>query len=470
MTTSERRLVGFSEALDWRSMNFMDLISLRGCSLCSVVPQVTYVLECSHALCELCYHNVRQGERRCPLDDEDFEEINTSKLILKPGQIWKQKARCCNFKDGCDFVGTVEEVKQHFFNHCTFHAVTCSRCQVKVLRKEIVDHYVQECRSRDAVCSSTNVMEMGRKIDVSLGIVADRLAAVENQLHSHAITIGTTKHTVVSNGVILKEFVERQERIANHDSLGTVKDTLHGMMEHIEELTVFLRTIKDASSYFISENAAAPVEQSTTISDNEYEVGAIQNSPSGTTPGTNDHTTKLKEIIKVALGAYKQVTSFHEMLSEMYQFCCLKGSVAYFHFDYFAARRKESLNKQVQEWSGVFVLHGYSCRLHVQMGTCNGDLYLGVFLCICQSSNDSLLRWPFTYPCTLMLVHPTDETKNVEHHIDVLKHMDEHSDVFSKPVGDRNPMFGTPVLCKLQDVVKGGFVHNDSITVSVRIP
>ncbi|XP_064479945.1 TNF receptor-associated factor 6-like [Ornithodoros turicata] len=478
MMTSERQLVGFSEAMDWRFMNFVDLISLSVCALCSVVPKVTFVLECSHALCELCYENVLQGKRQCPLDGQDFEDVNTGKLILTPGQIGKQKARCCNVREGCDFVGTVEEVKQHFFSRCTFHAVTCSRCQVKVPRKEIVNHYVQQCESRECpvVCSPTDVMdaalEMGRKIDASLGTVIDRLSAMEDQLHVHATTIGTAKDSVVSNGDILKHFVERQERVANHDSFESVNDKLHVMMKHIDDLTKFFSLIKGASSDLISENVVTPAEESDTVSDNDHTGEAIQNSPTQAAPGVSDDEITVKKVFKVAVAIFKQVCSHHEMLAELHKVNRLKNSVAYFHIDEFAAIAKESVDTKVTRLSGIFVLFGYSCKLVVETGTRRGDLCLGVFLCMCQSSNDCLLKWPFTFPYTVMLVHPTDETKNIEFHVDGPKLIDKYSDSdnFRKPIGAHNGGFGTRALCKLQDVTNGGFVHNDSITVGVRIP
>ncbi|XP_064479277.1 TNF receptor-associated factor 5-like [Ornithodoros turicata] len=254
MTTSERRLVGFSEAMDWRFMNLVDLSPLMVCSLCHVVPEVTYVLECSHVLCELCYQNVLQAKQQCPLDGEDFRESGTGKLMLTPVQIGKQKAQCCNFKDGCDFVGTTEQVKQHFFKECAFHAVTCTRCQVKVLRNEIVDHYIQQCRSRQPpiVCSAADVMdaalEMGKKIDVSLGAMTLRLSAIEKQLQSHAEGRKKALDSEVSNVDRTKTTVEKQECLTNHDSFETVNERMRVMMEQIEELTNWVRVINNELS------------------------------------------------------------------------------------------------------------------------------------------------------------------------------------------------------------------------------
>ncbi|XP_064479950.1 uncharacterized protein LOC135393447 [Ornithodoros turicata] len=335
MVTSEQHLVGFSEAMDWRSMDFVDLNPLRACSLCRVVPKVTFVLECSHALCELCYEDVLRGKRQCPLDGQDFEDVNTCKLILTPVQLGNQKARCCNVREGCDFVGTVEEVKQHFFNQCTFHAVTCSRCQMKVLRKELVNHYVQQCEppAIPTVCSLTDVMdaamEMGRKIDDSLATVIDRLAAVEDQLHSHGMTIVNAKDTLVSNGDLLKQYVERQERAGDHDVFES--DRLHAMMEHIEELTKFLRPIKDALSDLISQNAVTPVEEIDTVSDNDHVGEATDNSPTQTANGPDNDTITTKEVFKAALAACKHVCLQSEMLGELLRLNRLKNCVGCFH-------------------------------------------------------------------------------------------------------------------------------------------
>ncbi|XP_064477153.1 TNF receptor-associated factor 6-A-like [Ornithodoros turicata] len=481
MAALERRLVGYSEAMDWRVMNFMDLISLRACSLCNVVPKVTLVLECSHALCELCYENVLQGKRQCPLDGEAFDEIHTTTFVQTARQIWRQTARCLNFNLGCDFVGTVAEVEQHFFQVCTFHGVTCGRCHEKVLRKEIVDHYVQQCGSRaspigcSAVDAMDAILEVGKKIDTSLEVMTDRLSAIEGQLRSHGAIIGATKDSIVSNADILKDFVQRQE---SHDSLERINDKLHVLMQQMEELTKCTRTAKSVLSNVAGLDAVGSAgivchtpstEESSNGGNDDHEGEGDARARQGGSP-VQDDTDKVKDFLRAVLDASKRICSVEESLGELKKVNLLKDNVAYYHFQGLADIEKEVLAKQrVVRTSGIFRLCGYSMKLEVVIKTYDRVAYIGVFLRICRSSRDSFLKWPFTQPYTVILVNPTDERKNAERHIDVLRKIDEHSQCFNKPEGDCNMAFGIPELCKLQDAVKEGFIRSNSATVGVRI-
>ncbi|XP_064479279.1 TNF receptor-associated factor 6-like [Ornithodoros turicata] len=478
MATSERRLVGFCETMDWRFTNFVDLNPLMACSLCHIVPTVTFVLECSHVLCELCYQNLLQGKRRCPLDGEGFRETGTGKLILTPVQIGKQKARCYNFNEGCDFVGTVYEVKQHFFKECTFHAVTCTRCQVRVLRKEIVDHYVEQCVSRQSaiVCPPAGVsdaaLEMGKKIDASLGIMTDRLSAIEEQLHSHAGAIRKALECEASNVDGSKKTVGEQEHLTNSDRFETVNERMRAMMDEIQELTNWVRVINNELSDLTSEDADTTVEEST--EENNSKTDSSQEAEGGARYPQDPHgqdASGVRNGVKKVVDAIKRLHCVEKMLGELQLTNRLRNNVSYFHIQGVADIEKESMTGEaVVRTSNIFRLFGYSAKLKVVIESYRGTLYLGVFLRICKSSNDTCLKWPFTMPCTLVLVHPTDEKKNIEDHIDVLEYVDEDSESFIKPVEDSNVGFGSPELCRLQYVLKKGFVHNNSITVGVSIP
>ncbi|XP_072141004.1 uncharacterized protein [Dermacentor andersoni] len=69
-------LVGFSDELDWRPMDFVEPIpAYRICKACGLVPRVTASLPCLHVLCKKCYDRCRHDDGRCcPLDGERVRE------------------------------------------------------------------------------------------------------------------------------------------------------------------------------------------------------------------------------------------------------------------------------------------------------------------------------------------------------------------------------------------------------------
>ncbi|KAK8767938.1 hypothetical protein V5799_005283 [Amblyomma americanum] len=66
------------------------------CSLCRVIPKVTVVLPCTHALCEICKYGSGQDGNGgvCPLDHESFEEHECTKILSPLTKVGSLKCRC----------------------------------------------------------------------------------------------------------------------------------------------------------------------------------------------------------------------------------------------------------------------------------------------------------------------------------------------------------------------------------------
>lgn len=131
--TSPAFLTGFATDTD----DFVGpLPPLRSCHLCGVVPKSTFVLECSHAFCKLCYEQIVHKGQGCPLDQERFEEGDVSSLVFKTKQLLKLSTRCHNWSGSCEFVGNVRETVDHLVKD--LHVVRCG-----VVRDSILDHYAR---------------------------------------------------------------------------------------------------------------------------------------------------------------------------------------------------------------------------------------------------------------------------------------------------------------------------------------
>ncbi|KAH7975958.1 hypothetical protein HPB52_006856 [Rhipicephalus sanguineus] len=133
--------------VNWRPTRFVDeLPSSRVCELCRMIPTRTVLLPCSHILCQSCTAASTQGgSRRCPLDQEPFEEAECSSYDLPVSTANALKACCWNEANGCEYEGAMEEMLQHFEKECTFHAVECLQCGEAVLHRELATHYVAWC-------------------------------------------------------------------------------------------------------------------------------------------------------------------------------------------------------------------------------------------------------------------------------------------------------------------------------------
>ncbi|KAH6921734.1 hypothetical protein HPB50_004383 [Hyalomma asiaticum] len=143
------RLSDSVSGANWRPTRFEDELTLSrfACAVCHVIPSTTVVLPCSHALCEQCLGGCvgPAGGKVCPLDAEEFCEGECQKQKLPPKKKQHLKAHCWNEDDGCEFVGTIEDVLLHYDRECAFHAIQCPRCGGRILRAGLAAHYVAGC-------------------------------------------------------------------------------------------------------------------------------------------------------------------------------------------------------------------------------------------------------------------------------------------------------------------------------------
>ncbi|KAH7974518.1 hypothetical protein HPB49_016381 [Dermacentor silvarum] len=112
----------------------------------------------------------------------------------------KAKVRCWNARYGCDFSGPLRGLLDHFEQDCSFHAVTCPRCQNMQLRSKLAAHYRGGCvapptttsrRSHQLVSGSASG---GGRGAMPPAPIQDTLAAFEskmNELLEHTRALGT---------------------------------------------------------------------------------------------------------------------------------------------------------------------------------------------------------------------------------------------------------------------------------------
>ncbi|XP_042144798.1 uncharacterized protein LOC121832934 [Ixodes scapularis] len=210
--TLSRRTVGFSDALDWRPLLFVEpVIAERACALCGVLCRKAVRLWCAHTVCSDCYAECVERGGTCPLDQEPFCEDDLDRLECSAGYIMKRRVACWNLPSGCNFIGPVSSLLDHF-KQCTFHTVSCPQCSCSVVRSNIVRHCKEGCSIAPTMDTVANIslnpdhgsIEQARnELKESLGKISVDLTFLQSSLNQCSEDIRAT-------GTSCKDLLEDQ--------------------------------------------------------------------------------------------------------------------------------------------------------------------------------------------------------------------------------------------------------------------
>ncbi|EEC16768.1 hypothetical protein IscW_ISCW012714 [Ixodes scapularis] len=111
--------VGFSDALDWRPLLFVEpVIAERACAVCGVLCRKAVRLWCAHTVCSDCYVECVERGGTCPLDQEPFCEDDLDRLECSAGYVMKRREGSPEMNAvtaygtlSCKVVLTVEQLK-----------------------------------------------------------------------------------------------------------------------------------------------------------------------------------------------------------------------------------------------------------------------------------------------------------------------------------------------------------------------
>lgn len=467
-------VTGFSDSLDWRPINFMDLPPFRSCHVCGVVPNETFLLECSHSFCKSCYRRILQGGTCCPLDREAIDESDVRNVVLKKERLEKLSAACHNRVNGCGFVGGAEQVVLHYLTECEFHTVTCSKCNALVLRSEMLEHYVARCEAsapQRCFASPTaendlvsSVLKASKEIEQALSDISERQASLQDRVNTLIVGVSTTQQTVMSMEVALR------------DSLGALLQNQDGVQAEQDDVSrrnsQYLETIRRSS---VDRNEFRCDQEATNI------VPCVDESvrPSPASSYVNEAVENLRipvssygglrYLVSGVCSISRRLGVVEGKICELLSVTQSESNMAVCHIKDFAVLKAQAEERGFAERaSDVFVVGGYAAKIDVCFRVTNATMFMELYFTICQSANDSRLKWPFTKSYSLILVHPLDEKRSIEKMVTIQGRLEKISMCFVRPTSATNHGRGFPQFCKVKEMEKGGFICDDAFCVAFK--
>lgn len=370
------------------------------CNLCGVAPRIAVVLPCSHTYCELCFDDFGDGGR-CLIDDEPFQREQVWRVVFQPAT---RAVSCWNAPNGCEFLGSPRNLRDHYLSNCDFHAVSCPRCGESVLRRDVVAHLKAGCGTSPSVGDPpldsfqiSNVQRAYTDAREALGRVADDRTCL--------------RQSVDDLSGNLKALTLRLAEVNDDDSETTGADSRR-VQELLREILLVL---------------VERVARSDEIEQLKLNLPA-------TILGVSRELYRL-----FAPAAFEWDLRWPE--ASTFERCCPRGSA-----------RFESDKRYA---------HGYcvSQGVAVQRRGERFNVLLG--LTLHRGSHDSELEWPFSKICVLHIIHPEDWERTISVEIDTADSPRHRA--FQRPVRDKNASFGTGVVATKAMLEEEGFFVDGAV-------
>ncbi|EEC19151.1 putative Tnf receptor-associated factor [Ixodes scapularis] len=431
--------VGFSPKLNWKTVEFLlPMPVYRICSVCGVVPDMIFSLECAHVFCPTCMNEIMVNSPAtvCPLDKLAFEDARVSRDSSSAEYVVSCKSYCLNKATGCNYVGPVSEMIEHYDSECSFHKVRCRVCKRSTTRANVLTHVRDGC-SADTVLAETATTPTGASAATAGGSDADNNANLTIILSK----IDNLEQVILARTRDLQHIlVDRSHAAATDGSQGTVVQS---------EQPEVSSTALEAPPPLLNGRASGDSLSSDTPSETSQRDGADSQSFANQVQQQQEQQEEASsEASPAAELSPEPLTTFNWAVK---QFRKLRHT---------PAKIFSSDNFYVGE-------NGYKMRLegkfHMVSGT---SLTLGLYLRLLRGKNDARLEWPFNKKCTFVLVHSKhrhrDLTFTVGESLDEEERQNATNAGLSRPRTEENPAVGIDSCILASQMLQGGFVK-DSI-------
>ena len=140
-------------------INNNDFIERYICGLCEKIcenPRYQYC-GCEQIYCKKCLDFYYETfHHMCPKCQKETNELIPSESVNE--SILKLNMKCCNYVDGCKWVGQLKDYNEHITKNCPKEIINCPNkgCIIKTKREEMPKH-LPKCEYREIICDKCKI-------------------------------------------------------------------------------------------------------------------------------------------------------------------------------------------------------------------------------------------------------------------------------------------------------------------------
>ncbi|KAL3222603.1 hypothetical protein MRX96_028382 [Rhipicephalus microplus] len=501
--------VGFSPKADWKRIDFVSSIpSHRVCSVCSVVPDVTFSLGCRHVFCTACMNDLMRNSTVavCPFDDKEFGNMDVGWDSASEGYVGSRKSYCLNRAFGCPYVGHMLEMIEHYYRECDYHVVYCGCCAKPVARVNVVAHLRNGCGvgilTLDGALASATASAFGAEADECLSAARKN---IEDFLSRNKKAVNVSNGTGEGNDVTEQHTIICDAASSSHAE--TTADTMQTSRTTIssQPSVSFTRT-NDALApviygVFGGSNAVGTTSDSDLPLRLEMKSGWTQTDPvvewaySEQAVYSEDSGDALTPFFNDAAGctswaldsAYHSCASESETMDVNRELDSFKGTSLsavieglpepskqpLLTYDWDVSPFRKYRNPPWPEFKSKVLTvgdRGYRLRLEGKFKFLNyPSRFLALYVRIQKGPDDASLEWPFRRKCCFLLMHTKyaerDMLFTLEDPVNVKKVPHATRLRLERPKTAENFAIGIDRCVAAQQMEEGGFVYKNTFRI-----
>lgn len=452
----------------------------RICGVCSVVPSLIFSLECGHVFCPSCMSELRLNSAVtiCPIDKRAFEDTSVSRDPSSADYVTSCKCFCINKSSGCNYVGPLSQMTDHFDAECNFHRVQCRICKSLVARANVLDHVRGGCTTGPFLC--------GRAKSAASTSGAANGGSDAEGISTLLSKVDNLERLVIARTRDIQEILvgSREERQPTRSEEEPVRRGGIPVVPTHREPSQTAQPVQNGTSSPVpaTEDAAVPAAEAGADTAAETTAESVQDSPSPTaqpnspsTPaGANSAshecspTNTVPQEAATAAPPEPQAEGNAVTLTQ-------PPPLMTFQWDIKPFRKYRHAPSLVFKSEPFFIgSHGYMARLEGKFHEVNGStLVLGLYVRLQRGPHDAKLEWPFNKKCTFVLLHAKHHHRNLLFTLGDSLEEEEMQNAantsFSRPQRGENEAVGIDNCVTATQILQGGFVKDNTVKIRFEV-